>query len=191
MVKILPLFQSEEQLVRGCQKEDPRAQRRVYEKYSSKMLGVCYRYVQDDFEAEEIMVEGFVKVFDRINQFKLEGSFEGWIRRIMVNEALMYLRSKKRMGWEVGYDDVLYEPNPQPFSSNLEVADLMALIEKLPTGYRTVFNLYAIEGYSHDEIAKTLGITESTSKSQLHRARGLLQEMIKSESRPSSVTSSW
>lgn len=145
------------------------------------MLGVCYRYVHDDFEAEEIMVEGFVKVFERIDQFKLEGSFEGWIRRIMVNEALMYLRSKKRMGWEVGYDDVLYEPSPQQFNTDLEVEDLLSIIEKLPTGYRTVFNLYAIEGYSHDEIAKTLGITESTSKSQLHRARALLQQMIEGE----------
>lgn len=181
MVKILPLFQSEEQLVRACQKADPRAQRRVYEKYSSKMLGVCYRYVHDDFEAEEIMVEGFVKVFERISQFKLEGSFEGWIRRIMVNEALMYLRSKKRMGWEVGYDDVIYEPSPQQFNTDLEVEDLLSIIEKLPTGYRTVFNLYAIEGYSHEEIAKTLGITESTSKSQLHRARALLQQMIEGE----------
>lgn len=178
MVKILPLFQSEEQLVRGCQQADPKAQRRVYEKYSPKMLAVCSRYVSDEFGAEEVMIEGFIKVFEKIGQFKLEGSFEGWIRRIMVNEALMYLRSQKRMGWEIGYDEVLYEPNPQEINTNLDTEVLLRLIEKLPMGYRTVFNLYAIEGYSHEEIAQQLGITESTSKSQLHRGRALLQQQI-------------
>lgn len=178
MVRILPLFQSENQLVKACKNGDPKAQRSVYEKYASKMLMVCARYVADRFEAEEVMIEGFLKVFDKISQFKLEGSFEGWIRRIMVNEALMYLRAKKRNGWEVSYEDVHYEPNPQMMETNLDTEVLMHLIEDLPTGYRTVFNLYAIEGYSHDEIAQTLGITVSTSKSQLHRARALLQQQV-------------
>lgn len=176
-MKLLSLFQSEEALVRACQKGDSKAQRRVYEKYSSKMLGVCYRYVHDEFESEEIMIEGFIKVFQKIESFKLEGSFEGWIRRIMVNESLMYLRSHKKAHLEVSYDQILYE-EPQPFSTDLEVNDVMKLIENLPLGYRTVFNLYAIEGYSHAEIGKQLGITESTSKSQLSRARAILQNAV-------------
>nr|WP_205690898.1 sigma-70 family RNA polymerase sigma factor [Cellulophaga sp. BC115SP] len=165
-------------MVKACQKGDPKAQRRVYEKYSSRMLGVCFRYVHDDFEAEEIMIEGFVKVFEKIDTFKLEGSFEGWIRRVMVNEALMYLRRTKNAKLEMSYDNILYEPEPEQFSTQLEVDDLMKLIETLPIGYRTVFNLYAIEGYSHAEIAASLGITESTSKSQLSRARVILQNAI-------------
>lgn len=177
-MKILPLFQTEEQLVKACQKADPKAQRRVYDKYASRMLSVCRRYFNDEYEAEEAMIEGFVKVFEKIGQFKLEGSFEGWIRRIVVNECLMALRAKKQLGWQTSYDDVLEEPDPQLPETSLEAADLMRLIESLPIGYRTVFNLYAIEGYSHEEIARTLQITESTSKSQLHRARALLQRMI-------------
>ncbi|MFT4033636.1 MAG: RNA polymerase sigma factor [Siphonobacter sp.] len=177
-MKILSLFQTEEQLVKACQKADPKAQRRVYEKYASKMLAVCRRYFKDDYEAEEAMIEGFVKVFERIDQFKLEGSFEGWIRRIIVNECLMSIRSKKQQGWQMTYEEVLYEPEPQLPETSLETEDLMHLIDALPVGYRTVFNLYAIEGYSHEEIAHALHITESTSKSQLHRARALLQRMI-------------
>ncbi|MEA5258105.1 sigma-70 family RNA polymerase sigma factor [Arcicella aquatica] len=177
-MKLITLFQTEEALVKACQKGDPKAQRRVYEKYSPKMLGICFRYVHDEFEAEEIMIEGFVKVFDKINSFKLEGSFEGWIRRIMVNESLMYLRSNKKAQFEVSYDQILYEPEPEQFRTDLETKDLLKLIEKLPTGYKTVFNLYAIEGYSHAEIAEQLGITESTSKSQLSRARVILQNAV-------------
>jgi len=177
-VKIIPLFQSEESLVRACQQGDPKAQRRVYERYSARMLSLCGRYLPDEFEAEEAMIEGFMKVFDRIGQFKLEGSFEGWIRRIMVNESLMYLRSKKAAGWQASYDDVEYEVEPVAAATDLEADELYRLVQQLPTGYRTVFNLYAIEGYNHAEIAETLGISESTSKSQLHRARGLLQEWV-------------
>lgn len=177
----LSIFQTEEALVKACQKGDPKAQRRIYEKYSSKMFGVCFRYVHDDFEAEEIMIEGFIKVFDKISTFKLEGSFEGWVRRIMVNEALMYLRSNKKAKLETSYDTILYEPEPEQFNNALEVEDLLKLIETLPVGYRTVFNLYAIEGYSHAEIAQMLGITESTSKSQLSRARVILQNAVTSQ----------
>lgn len=177
-MKLLDLFQSEEALVKACQRGDPKAQKRVYEKYSPKMLGICFRYVHDDYEAEGIMIEGFVKVFEKIDTFKLEGSFEGWIRRIMVNESLMSIRSKKQLGWQTSYDDVLYEPSPEKPSTQLENEDLLRLIEKLPVGYKTIFNLYAIEGYAHAEIAKMLGITESTSKSQLSRARELLRKLV-------------
>lgn len=177
-MKIIPLFQSEESLVRACQQGDPKAQRRVYERYSARMLSLCGRYLPDEFEAEEAMIEGFMKVFDRIGQFKLEGSFEGWIRRIMVNESLMYLRSKKAAGWQASYEDVEYEVEPVAAATDLEADELHRLVQQLPTGYRTVFNLYAVEGYNHAEIAETLGISENTSKSQLHRARALLQEWV-------------
>ncbi len=147
------------------------------------MLSLCGRYLTDDFEAEEAMIEGFVKVFDKIAQFRLEGSFEGWVRRIMVNEALMALRSKKTMGWQTSYDDVEYETEPVAAATNLEADELHRLVQQLPTGYRAVFNLYAIEGYSHAEIAESLGISENTSKSQLHRGRALLQEWIEKRER--------
>ncbi|MFC0185104.1 RNA polymerase sigma-70 factor, ECF subfamily [Pseudarcicella hirudinis] len=175
-MKILQIFSSEEHIVKACQQGDPKAQRRLYEKYSSKMMAVCYRYTSDEFDAEEVLIQGFMKVFEKVGTFKSEGSFEGWIRRIMVNEALMFLRQKKN--FEISYDKILYEPEPEQFKTDLEVQDLLKLIEELPPGYRTVFNLYAIEGYSHAEIAKLLGITESTSKSQLSRARVLLQEKM-------------
>lgn len=178
MGKIIPLFTSEEQLVKACQKADPKAQKRVYEKYAPKMLAICNRYLADEMEAEDVMIEGFMKVFDKINTFKLEGSFEGWIKRIMVNEALMTLRSKKKEGFSVGYEQIEYEQEPQTTDTQLEAAELMTIISKLPTGFRTVFNLYAIEGYSHADIAKELNISEGTSKSQLSRARVILQQMV-------------
>lgn len=178
-MKLLNLFQSEEDLVKACKKGNSKAQRRIYETYSPKMLGICFRYVRDEKKAEEIMIEGFIKVFEKIETLKLEGSFEGWIRKIMVNQSLMYLRSNKKLLAETSYDQILYEPEPEQFSTNLETQDLLKLIEKLPFGYRTVFNLYAIEGYSHAEIAKKLGITESTSKSQLSRARVILRNALR------------
>lgn len=175
---IIPLFTSEAQLVKACQNADPKAQKRVYEKYASKMLAICKRYLADEMEAEDAMIDGFMKVFDKINSFKLEGSFEGWIRRIMVNETLMCLRSKKKEGFQIGYEQMVIEPEPIQLESSLEADELLQIIAKLPTGFRTVFNLYAIEGFSHAEIAKELNISEGTSKSQLSRARVILQQMI-------------
>lgn len=175
---IIPLFTSEEQLVKACQKADPKAQKRVYEKYAPKMLAICKRYLADEMEAEDIMIEGFMKVFNKIDSFKLEGSFEGWIKRIMVNEALMSIRSKKREGYSVELDTAQYEIEPHLTPNNLEADELIKIIESLPTGFRTVFNLYAIEGYSHAEIAKELNISEGTSKSQLSRARVILQNLV-------------
>lgn len=179
MVKILQLFTSEAQLVKSLQKGDAKAQRHLYEKYSARLLAVCVRYINDKMEAEDVLIEGFMKIFDRIDQFKGEGSFEGWMRRLMTNEALMYLRTKRHIEVDLDAPEAQHLPNYEWADACLEVDDLMAVIAKLPTGYRTVFNLYAIEGYSHAEIAEQLGITESTSKSQLHRARALLQDMIK------------
>jgi len=143
------------------------------------MLGVCRRYIKDNAEAEQVMVGGFVKIFQKMNQFKGEGSFEGWVRRIMVNEALIYIRKNKNMYLEMDISKADDEPDYQMMDERLEAEDLLAIVRKLPEGYRMVFNLYAIEGYSHKEIAEELGINVNTSKSQLSRARKLLQQLLK------------
>jgi len=128
--------------------------------------------------AEDILITAFTKIFEKIEQFKSEGSFEGWIRRIVVNEALTYLRKNKSMYLETELDQVDYEPQYDRLSDHLEAEDLLRMIQELPTGYRIVFNLYAIDGFSHKEIAEQLGISENTSKSQLSRARTYLQKVL-------------
>jgi RNA polymerase sigma-70 factor (ECF subfamily) len=169
---------TEDQLIAGCRKGDPKAQKMLYERLAPKMLGVCFRYVQDREEAEHVMIGGMVKVFHKIDQYKGEGVFEGWIRRIMVNESLMYLRKHQSMSLEVDIEHADRAPDLDTIGQLLEIEDLMRMIKQLPIGYRTVFNLYAIEGYNHAEIGKMLGINENTSKSQLSRARKLLQNKL-------------
>jgi RNA polymerase sigma-70 factor (ECF subfamily) len=169
---------TEEDLIKGCKAKEALAQRLVFERYAGKMFALCIRYIKDRSEAEEIMIGGFTKVFEKVNQFKSEGSFEGWIRRIMVNESLIYLRKNKNMYLEVDISEADREPNFQTLETELEAEDLMKMIQELPMGYRTVFNLYAIEGYSHQEIADQLGINVNTSKSQLSRARKILQKLL-------------
>jgi len=169
---------SEEELIAGCKKGNSKAQRHVYEKYAGKMLGVCLRYVKDELEAEDIMIKGITRVFEKIDQYSGTGSFEGWIRRIMVNEALGYLRRNKNMYLEVEIEKAFYEPDYQLIDNSLEAEELVNMINELPMGYRSVFNLYAIEGYSHKEIAEQLEISENTSKSQLSRARTILQKKL-------------
>lgn len=142
------------------------------------MYSVCRRYVMQLQEAEDILVCGFTKVFQKLDQFKGQGSFEGWVRRIMVNEALTFIRRNKSMYLEVEIEKASREPDLNKLSDQLEVEDLEKLIDQLPMGYKTVFNLYAIEGFSHREIAEKLGISENTSKSQLSRARVHLQKLL-------------
>ncbi len=169
---------SEEALIEGCRQNKAKAQKALFDKYSGKMLGVVLRYIKDKDESEEVMIASFMKVFDKIDQFKSEGSFEGWIRRIMVNESLMYLRKNKNMYLEVDLETADRDPNFGQLSDHLEAEDLLRMVQGLPVGYRTVFNMYAIEGFSHAEIAEQLGINVNTSKSQLSRARGLLQKQL-------------
>jgi RNA polymerase sigma-70 factor (ECF subfamily) len=177
MAKILSLFKTEYDLAKALIDGEPAAQRLFYEKYSGKFLAICCRYINDRMVAEDLMVESMMKIFDKVNQFSFNGSFEGWAKRLVVNEALMYLRSKKML--EVGLDDVGELHNSYSQNLDFESDELMILIQSLPNGYRMVFNLYAIEGYSHREIAEMLGISEGTSKSQLSRARVMLQEQLK------------
>lgn len=169
---------TEEVLLKDCKKGNPSAQQKMYERFAPKMLGVCIRYIHDREEAEHVMIGGMVKVFEKLEQYLGEGSLEGWIRRIMVNESLMYIRKNKNMSLEVEVEKAEFEPDYNCLESNLEAEDLLTLIAELPVGYRTIFNLYAIEGYSHKEIADTLGINENTSKSQLSRARKHLQSRL-------------
>lgn len=169
---------TEEALIKGCRRANRQAQQQLFDMYSRKMFGVCYRYVKDDMEAEDVLITAFTKVFEHIGQFKGEGSFEGWIRRIVVNEALTYLRKSRAMALETDLEKAAREPDYHRLGSELEAEDLLKMIAQLPVGYRVVFNLYAIDGFSHKEIAAQLGISENTSKSQLSRARTYLQRLL-------------
>jgi RNA polymerase sigma factor (sigma-70 family) len=168
----------EEDLIKGCLRRDRTAQQQLFDLYSSKMYGICYRYVRQPMEAEDILVTAFTKIFERIGQYKGDGSFEGWIRRVIVNEALTHLRKARTMYLETELEQADREPDYAQLSDHLEAEDLMNMIQQLPAGYRIVFNMYAIDGYSHKEIAAQLGISENTSKSQLSRARVYLQKML-------------
>lgn len=169
---------SETDLLRACKKQNAKAQRMLYDKYSPLMLGLCRRYVKGELEAEDVMINGFMKVFSKINTFEEKGSFEGWMKRIMINESLGYIRKNKAMYLETDIEAADKEPDLDKLSTALEAKDLLRMINELPSGYRTIFNLYAIEGYSHKEIGKLLGINENTSKSQLSRARMHLQKKL-------------
>ena len=168
----------EEELIKGCRRGDHHAQQRLFDLYASRMYGICFRYIKDTMQAEDVLVMAFTKVFERISQFKGEGSFEGWIRRITINEALTSLRKSRMMMVETNLERADREPDYDCLSDHLEAEDLLKMIERLPPGYRIVFNLYAIDGYSHKEIAGQLGISENTSKSQLSRARSYLQKLL-------------
>lgn len=169
---------TEEDLIAGCIKQKASAQRALFDKYSGRMLGLCRRYVKDVLEAEGVMITAFTKIFERINQYTGAGNFEGWMKRIMVNESLQYLRKHKNMQLNMDIEEAHHLPNYDAMEDHLQTEDLMQMIGELPVGYRTVFNLYAIEGYSHKEIAEQLNINENTSKSQLSRARVYLQKRL-------------
>jgi RNA polymerase sigma factor (sigma-70 family) len=166
-------------LVKECVKGNPRAQRSLFDRFAPKMLSVCLRYAKDQEQAEDILQDGFVKIFGKLKDFKNEGSLEGWIRRVMVNTALDQIRKDLRLLGDVSTDDVSYKIESNDFiTENLMAEDLMKMVRSMPEGYKVVFNMFAIEGYSHQEIAQQLGITESTSKSQYSRARAYLRERI-------------
>ncbi len=179
MLRIIPFFTTEAQLVVALKRGESRAHKVVYERYAGKMLAVCTRYCANRDDAEEVMLDGFMRVFEKIDQFREDGSFEGWIRRIMVTESLMFLRKTKQWRQEIPIDEAIVEPDYEWADTAVHEKDLLRLVNQLPDGYRTVFNLYAIEGYAHAEIADMLGISEGTSKSQLSRARLMLQANLK------------
>jgi RNA polymerase sigma-70 factor (ECF subfamily) len=169
----------EKQLIEGCKRGDRKAQKELYEMYSRKMMGVCLRYIGDRESARDLLQDGFIKVFTSIESYSGNGSFEGWIRKIFVNCALEYLRKsdvlREAVGFDlsidqIGFDDLII--------SEISASELLKLVQDLPNSLRAVFNLFAIEGYSHKEVAKMMDISESTSRSQYVRAKQLLQSRI-------------
>ncbi|HEU4469826.1 MAG TPA: sigma-70 family RNA polymerase sigma factor [Flavisolibacter sp.] len=167
-------------LVKDCLKGKQAAQKQLYQHFASPMLSVCYRYTKSMSDAEDVLQEGFVKVFLNLHQFKFQGELGGWIRRIMVTTAINYLKRNARYQSELLFpDDHLHVvSNDQDPEVRLQAKELADLIRQLPPGYQTIFNLYAVEGFNHVEIGKILGIKESTSRSQYARARALLVQWI-------------
>lgn len=169
----------ENDLIKGCANGDRRSQKALYDEFSGKMFPICLRYAKSDQEAEDILQEAFVKVFAKINTFRAESSLFHWIKRIVINTALNSSRSKLYMFPMVDIDYVGNSFEYEQIFSSLKYDDLLGLIQELPNGCRAIFNLYAIEGYSHKEIAEMLEVSEGTSKSQFARAKSLLQAKLK------------
>lgn len=170
---------SESDLINGCIDGNRRMQEELYRRFSPRMYAVCLRYAGTAEEAQDILQEGFIKVFKKLNTFRGEGSFEGWIRRIFVNTAIEHFRRKKYMQPVTEKEENTLEGNYLTILDDLAERDIMALVQQLSPGYRTVFNMYVVEGYTHKEIGDMLNISEGTSKSQLSRAKVILQEMVK------------
>ena len=175
-MKVINLHRSEKQLIELAVSNNRAAQQKLYTQFSPKMLSVCRQYIKDIHQAEDIMITAFMKMFTNLNKFQFNGSFEGWVRRIMVNESISYLRVHKNIKFID--DETFFEERFNNIESQFSAEDIQLLIDNLPDGYRMVFNLYAIEGYKHHEIATMLGISEGTSKSQLSHARKMLQNQI-------------
>ena len=173
----------ERQLVKDCLKGKPEAQRQLYEQYAKTMLGVCYRYTKSLQDAEDVLQDGFVKIFLSMRQYKFEGALGAWIHRIMVNTALNFLKRNKKYRDEMYFTEQPLHPvaDHDP-AVNLEAKELADLIRQLPPGYQAIFNLHAVEGYTHVEIGSMLGISDGTSRSQYARARALLISWIEKNS---------
>jgi len=171
---------TDEQLVKRCLEKDSVAQEQLFNLYSKKMMGVCLRYTRGEDEAKDVLQMGFIKVFEKLALYNSEGSLEGWIRKVVINTALDNIRKNKKANDNIEIDRIDYQlPNSETNGyDELKVQDLLSVIQSMPVGFRTVFNLYAIEGYSHKEIAQQMNISVSTSKSQYSRARVYLQNRL-------------
>lgn len=174
-MKIIKLHTSDESILKKILHGDAKAEQQLYDRYAGKMLGVCRLYIKDLHYAEDVMVQGFTHALFNLSKFRFEGSFEGWLRRIMVRKALDFLRERTQLHFE-NIDDV--ETAPVSTDTDMDAELLQLLIDKLPAGYRTVLVMFAVEGYNHKEIAEMLGISENTSKSQLFKARRQLYEQL-------------
>ena len=175
-MKVINLHKNEKEIIELAVKNNRHAQHDIYSKYAPKMLSVCRQYIKDLHQAEDIMITAFMKVFTHLHHFECKGSFEGWIRRIMINECISFIRVNKKMKFIE--DEIFFEERHNTIESQFSVEDIQFLIDSLPEGYRLIFNLYAIEGFKHQEIATMLGINEGTSKSQLSHARKILKDSI-------------
>lgn len=161
----------DEQILQGCINREEKSQKAFYQFFSSSMFGICLRYSNTREDARDILQDGFVKVFTKLGQFSGKGSLEGWMKRIFINTALEHYRVNKVYQQQSDVDEAKKVASPALAIGNITQKEILAVMEKLPTGYRTILNLFAIEGYTHAEIAEMLGISEGTSKSQLSRAR--------------------
>ena len=175
-MKVIHLHQEENELIQLAVANNRSAQQQIYSRFSPKMLSVCRQYIKDMHQAEDVMITAFMKVFLNLNKFENKGSFEGWIRRIMVNECISFIRVDKKVKYVE--DENYFEESFNNIESQFSVEEIQFLIDSLPDGYKMVFNLYVIEGYKHQEIASMLGISEGTSKSQLSHARKMLQGQL-------------
>lgn len=177
ILKVIQLHKNNTALIKKAAKNNREAQQLLFDSHAPKMLSVCRYYVKDIQKAEEVMLNGFLKAFTNLKQFQDTGSFEGWLRKIMVREAISFLRQTKKI--EFPMETVAYPESYNNIHSNINVAQIQQLIDRLPDGYKMVFVMYAIEGYKHQEISEILKISEGTSKSQLFKARKLLQQQLK------------
>jgi len=176
-------------LIKLCSKNDRRAQNELFKLFSPKMMNVCLRYSKSREEAEDTLVEGFMKVFDHISKFRKEGSLEGWIRKIIVNTAVEKFRKKGMLYATLNIEEIKEKDFSGPdILSEMSADELMHMIQALPAGYRMVFNLYAFEGLKHKEIAEKLGISEGTSKSNLYDARAILKKEVELSRRQAKVS---
>ena len=169
---------SESDLIKGCIEGDAQMQRLLYDQFSQKMYGVCLRYAENTEDANDVMQEGFIKVYKSLSKFRAEGSFEGWIRRIFINTSIEHYRKKVKLYNVTEVQENTIEDSELDALDSLATKDILNIVNKLSPGYKQVFNMHVVEGYSHKEIADLLGITEGTSKSQLARAKGVLKKMI-------------
>lgn len=176
---------TEREIIAGCLRGDPGSQRELYERYAASMFGICCRYVRDRAAAEDLLHDGFITVYTKMGEYRGEGSFEGWCRRIFVNTALGYLRRQKVMGIPDQLEGVRsLDTKETDAIEKMSGDELLRIVAELPDGYRTILNLYAVEGYSHKEIGEMLGISENTSRSQYSRARGRLIEVLNKIEKP-------
>lgn len=185
-MKVISIFKNPIQLVKYAAANDRKAQQALYKAYAPKMLAVCRGYISDIHHAEEVMMNGFLKVFSSMNDFENKGSFEGWIRKIMVREAISFLRVSKNT-FNVSEFNESFDKEIDEVNNKLNAEAIQYCIDLLPAGYKAVFLLYAIEGYKHGEIANMLGVSEGTSKSQLSKARKFLQEQLKNKDHERSI----
>lgn len=169
---------TDEEIITGCKKENRTAQKALYQKYKGILFAICLRYGKNKTEAEDFLQEGMIRVFNNIHQFKNQGSFEGWLKRIVVNTTLRQLKVNARLDtYNTDWQDAP-QPSHDRFRDKLGEEEILEYIQMMPDGYRTVFNMFAIEGYSHKEIAEMLNISEGTSRSQYSRAKSYLQNLL-------------
>lgn len=170
---------TEQELIKACNKGERHAQELLYRRYSAKLYGVCLRYASNREEAEDFLQEGFIKIYNNLYKYQPTGSFSAWMYRLMVNVALEKIRQNQKRKNQLSLDDLIYDPeDSDDIFSGFGARTIIEMVQKLPEGYRIVFNLYVVEGYSHKEIGEMLEITESTSKSQLSRAKATLRKLL-------------